>query len=197
MAKENKNTAVNEQPESQQAVEPQAATNGTDALQAEITELKQLLDQTKDQLLRKAAEFENYKKRTENEIGERILYATESLLEDLLPVLDDFERSLKVSKSQKDFDVFFNGVQLIYQKLLKVLQQQGVKSYESVGKPFDTAYHDALLQIPKEGVPPHTVIEEVEKGYMLRDKVLRHAKVVVAGEEVKTPPDATDGPISA
>jgi molecular chaperone GrpE len=71
---------------------------------------------------------------------------------------------------------------LIYNKLMKILESQGVKTFDSLGKPFDPYYHDALLQVPKNDIPPHTVIEEVEKGYLLHDKVIRHAKVIVSGE---------------
>ncbi|HLX11807.1 MAG TPA: nucleotide exchange factor GrpE [Bacteroidota bacterium] len=172
-------------------------SSSPDSLQAHLDELKKSLDQTKDQLLRRAAEFENYKKRIENDTADRIRYANENLLEDLLPVLDDFERSMKMSKDRKDFAALYSGVELIYQKLLKVLELQGLKSYESLGKPFDTAHHDALMQMPKQGVPPHTVIEEVEKGYALNDRVLRHAKVVVASEDPEHPSEnegsASDG----
>jgi molecular chaperone GrpE len=155
-------------------------TDGVETLQAKVDELETALAQVKDQFLRKAADFENYKRRMENELGDRIRFANEDLIYEILPVLDDFERFLKNSKKNPEFDVFYKGVELIYQKLSKILSSQGVQSFESVGKSFDTEYHDALMQMPKEGVPPHTVIEEVEKGYKYQDKVLRHAKVIVS-----------------
>jgi molecular chaperone GrpE len=164
-----------------------------------IEELEKTIGQLKDQLLRKAAEFENYKRRTENDYLERVRYANEDLIFDLLPVLDDFERSLKLSREKKDFDSFFRGVELIYQKCLKLFAKQGVEAYEVVGKEFDPHLHDALMQLPKTDVPPHTILEEVEKGYMMHGKVLRHAKVVVSGEAieeaqpVEVEPTATEG----
>jgi molecular chaperone GrpE len=171
--------------------EPQ---NGSDAAQAKITELENTINQLKDQLLRKAAEFDNYKRRVENETLNTIQYANERLLEELLPVIDDFERSLKAGKGKKDYDALYSGIELIFQKLLKILETQGMKSYEVIGKPFDTDFHDAMLLMPKEGVPPHTVIEEVEKGYILNDKVLRHAKVIVsAGAETDGSSGSGDG----
>jgi molecular chaperone GrpE len=153
------------------------------ALQME--ELQKQVDQYKDLLLRKAAEFDNYKRRIENETTNILKYATESLVEDLLPVVDDFERSLKHRKESKDPDALEKGFTLIYQKLLKVLEGRGVKSFETVGKEFNVDYHDALMQLPRTDVPHHTILEEVEKGYTLNDKVIRHAKVVVATEPVQ------------
>lgn len=157
-----------------------------EALQAKISELESSLNQIKDQFLRKAAEFENYKRRIENELNERIRFANEDLLYELLPIVDDLERSLKSSSNFDNKEVLHKGVELIYQKLLKILLLQGVKPFESIGKQFDAEYHDALLQIPKEDVPPHTVIEEAEKGYMIYDKVLRHAKVIVSSDNDNT-----------
>jgi molecular chaperone GrpE len=131
-------------------------------------------------LLRKAAEFDNFKRRIESEATNIVRFATESLIDDLLPVLDDFERSLKHSKESKESDALIKGVELIYQKLVKVLEGRGVKTFETVGKEFSVDFHDALMQMPRKGLPPHIVIEEVEKGYILNDRVIRHAKVVVS-----------------
>lgn len=146
----------------------------------ELEELQKEVEKYKDLLLRKAAEFENYKRRVEQESTTLVKYANEELLLELLPVLDDFERSLAHSKESKEYEALVKGIELIYQKFLKVLEANGVKTFESVGKPFDVQYHDALMQVPRSDVPPFTVIQEVEKGYMLHDKVLRHAKVVVS-----------------
>lgn len=164
---------------SQEARPPQEAD-----LSAKLAEAEKQLEQYKDLLLRKAAEFENYKKRVENESATIVKFATEELIVELLPILDDLERSLKLSKDRKEFESFYKGVELIYQKMVKVLYDQGVKPMETVGKEFNVDYHDALMQIPREDVPPHTILEEVEKGYILHDKVIRHAKVIVS----TTPP---------
>ncbi len=146
----------------------------------ELEELQKQLDQTKDLLLRKAAEFDNYKRRTETEMGSIIRRANEDLLSDILPVLDDLERSLKAGRTTADHESFLKGVELIYQKLVRTLEGFGVKTFETVGKEFNVEFHDALLQMPRSDVPPHTVIEEIEKGYLLHERVIRHAKVVVS-----------------
>ncbi len=150
------------------------------ALKARVAELQQSVDQLRDQLLRKAAEFENYKRRVDSDLANIIKNANESLITALLPILNDFSRSLAQGKSQKDYEGFYRGVELIAGKLLRVLELQGLTPFDSLGKPFDVDYHDALLQVPRSDVPPHTVIEEVERGYKLNDKVLRHAKVIVS-----------------
>ncbi len=165
-----------------------------DMLSAKIVELETAVNQFKDQLLRKAAEFENYKKRTESDYGSIIKFSNEELIGKLLPVLDDFERSLKAKKETnaqsagEAGNVFVQALELISSKFKKILEAQGLKHFDVVGMPFDPQLHDALLQMPKNDVPPHTVIQEVEKGYMLHDKVLRHARVIVSSDVAEEPP---------
>lgn len=150
----------------------------------EIEKLKKELETFKDSLLRKAAEFENYKKRTEGEISNYIKYASEHLIKQLIPVYDDFSRSLdSIQKGEtKDFETLKKGVELIFNKLEKILKKEGLKEMEVLGKEFDVSLCDALLQIPKDDIKPHTVIDVVEKGYFLKDKVIKHAKVLVSAE---------------
>jgi molecular chaperone GrpE len=170
-----------EQPSSQDA--PLASSEDVDpvaALRVQLEEARRLADTFKDQLLRKAAEFENYKRRVESEIAAIMRSANEGLLLALLPVVDDFARSVKAGKEQKDYEAFYAGVEMIHTKFLKVLEKYGVVPFTSAGKPFDVGFHDALLQIPRADLDPHTVVEEVERGYMLFDRVLRHAKVIVS-----------------
>lgn len=151
-----------------------------DKLKTRIVELEQNAASLKDQLLRKAAEFENYKKRVENDFATLAKFSSEELIIQLLPVVDDLARSLKAGKEQPGFETFYRGVELIYNKFKKLLELQGVKEIETLGKPFDVFYHDALMEVTSEGVAHHTVVEEVEKGYTLHGKVIRHAKVVLA-----------------
>jgi molecular chaperone GrpE len=138
------------------------------------------VSQLRDQLLRKAAEFENYKKRTESEISSYLKYANEELITELLPVLDDFDRVISSWDEKHDVETFKKGVELIYDKFKKVLGKKGLKEMESTGKPFDVNLHDALMQVENNELKPNTVADTVEKGYYLKDKVLRHAKVLVS-----------------
>ena len=157
-------------------------TNET-KLEDNVKQLEQEIVELKDKLLRKAAEFENYKRRTENDQINLITFAAESFIQKLLPVIDDFERSLGHVDEAEDVNAIKQGLKLIYDKLLKVLDEQGVKKIEAVGNPFDVDYHEALMQRPDDSVDPHTVIDEIEKGYTYKDKVIRHAKVIVSEEK--------------
>lgn len=152
-------------------------------LQKRIEELEKESNEWKEKFLRKAAEFENYKRRTENDQLNLVNYAAESFIKKILPIVDDFERSLEHINDSNDYEKLKEGVQLIYNKLVKVLDEQGVKKIEAVGKPFDVHFHEALMQKADNSVPAHTVLEELEKGYVYKDKVIRHAKVVVSSED--------------
>ncbi len=148
-----------------------------------IEELENEIADLKDKLLRRAAEFENYKRRTENDQLNLLKYAAESFIIKLLPVVDDFERSLQHIDNSSDTESIKKGLKLIYDKLVKVLDDQGVKRIESLGQPFDVNFHEALLQRKADDVAPHTVVDELEKGYMYKDRVIRHAKVIVSEDQ--------------
>jgi len=138
------------------------------------------VEQYKELMLRKAAEFENYKRRTENDQLNLLKYVAESLIIKLLPAVDDLERSLLHMTEETDVNKIKEGIQLIYNKLMKTLDDQGVKKIEAVGKPFNVEFHEALMQRPDDSVPPHTVIDELETGYFYKDRVIRHSKVIVS-----------------
>ena len=154
-----------------------------------ITELEKQNSELQDALLRKAAEFENYKRRNENDQMNIIKYAAESFIRNILPVYDDLERSLAHIDEANDpaspaggFDSTKKGLLLVFEKFGKILENQGVKRIDAKGKPFDVHLHEALMQQAAEGVAPHTVLEVLEPGYMYKDRVLRHAKVIVSSE---------------
>jgi molecular chaperone GrpE len=146
--------------------------------QLKVLELQ--VNEWQDKYLRKVAEFENYKRRTENEQLNLLKYAAELFITKLLPVIDDFERSLQHIKDAKDISTFEDGLRLVYNKLMKTLEGQGVKKIEAIGQPFDVHYHEAILQQPNDSVPAHTVLEEVQCGYVYKDKVIRHSQVIVS-----------------
>jgi len=150
--------------------------------ETKITELESQVKDWQDKLLRKAAEFENFKRRTESDQFNLINYAAESFIIKLLPVVDDFERSLEHIDDIDNNKAVKDGIKLVYEKLLKVLNEQGVKKMQTKGEPFNVDFHDALMQKKDDSVPSHTVLEEIESGYLYRDKVIRHAKVIVSEE---------------
>jgi len=145
-----------------------------------IKSLENEVNKYKELMLRKAAEFENYKRRTENDQMNLLMYAAESLIIKLLSTIDDLERSLAHMTEETDVEKIKEGIQLIYNKFMKILDDQGVKKIESIGKPFDVEFHSALMQRADDSVPPHTVLDELETGYMYKDRVIRHAKVIVS-----------------
>ena len=146
-----------------------------------IPELEEKIQSLQDTLLRKAAEFENYKRRTENDQLNLIKYAAESFILKILPIYDDLQRSAE-HLDESNIDSLKEGLKLVIDKFSKTLDEQGIKKLESKGKEFDVEYHEALMQQPTNDVPSNTVIEEVETGYIYKDKVIRHAKVIVSQE---------------
>ncbi len=176
---------MNENQNAEQEVNEEApvdteSTIQADDLQNKIIALEQEINQYKELALRKAAEFENYKRRTENDQLNLLKYAAESLIVKLLPTIDDLERSLEHMTEETDVQKIKEGIQLVYNKFIKTLDDQGVKKIESIGKPFSVEFHEALMQRADDSVPPHTVIDELETGYMYKDRVIRHAKVIVS-----------------
>jgi molecular chaperone GrpE len=154
-----------------------------------IKQLEEERDDLKDQLIRKAAEFENLKRRTIKEKQELIDFANERLISNLLPLLDDFSKALDAANSNSDYNSLRQGIEMIYQNAKKVLSETGLTQMESsVGKPFNVDFHDALMSMPSE-LPEGYVIQEYQPGYKLKDKVIRHAKVVISSGE----PQASEG----
>jgi|YNPMSStandDraft_1061717.scaffolds.fasta_scaffold42556_1 molecular chaperone GrpE len=149
-----------------------------------IEELERENHEYKDKFLRKAAEFENYKRRIEQEVIEIKKYAAESFIKKVLKIYDDFERSLKyVQDKNSNLDSLVEGIKLIKANFDKLFEEEGIKRIETIGKPFDHRYHEALMQTPNEDFPPNTVIAEHEAGYIYKDKVVRYAKVIVSSEK--------------
>lgn len=141
-----------------------------------LTEEKQALQ---DKYLRLMAEFENYKKRTVRERIDLLDTAAKDTLSSLLPVLDDFDRAQNLSEEQKSTPAFQEGIQLVYQKLNNLVKQKGLEAMESTGLDFDPELHEALTEIPSPSEDMKgKVIDTIEKGYMLKGKIIRHAKVV-------------------
>lgn len=158
--------------------------NETDLKNAleKISEIERQNAELKDALLRKAAEFENYKRRNEVDQLNILKYSAESFIRNILPIYDDLERSLSHIDEATNFDSTKKGLLLVYEKFGKILDNQGVKKIDAKGKPFDVHFHEALMQQPAEGIPPHTVLDVLEPGYMYKDRVIRHAKVIVSQE---------------
>lgn len=172
------NNAVNE--EEQNQAENTENLSENDSQQTQIADLKMQLAEQKDKYLRLFADFDNHKKRSAREKVELIETAAKDTIKNLLPVLDDFDRAMHSMETATDIDSVKNGVQLIYHKMNNILAAQGLKAMETKGKDFNTEQHEAITEIPVT-TPELSgkVIDEVEKGYTLNEKIIRYAKVVV------------------
>ncbi len=146
-----------------------------------INELNAKLAEANDKFLRLYSEFDNYRKRTSKERIELSKTASEDLIVSLLPIIDDFERALKAIEATEENKNLREGVELIYNKMLGILSQKGLKAMESIGKEFNSEIHEAIAQVPSENEENKgKIFDEVVKGYYLHEKVIRHAKVVVS-----------------
>ena len=163
-----------------EAEEPEKELTPEEKLQAEVEKLQAEQEEMKDKYLRLSAEFDNYRKRTMKEKAELILNGGEKAFKAILPVIDDMERALATMQKATDVEAVKEGVDLIYNKFIQILGQNGVQAIETKEKELDTDYHDAIaiIDAPTEELKGK-ILDCVETGYTLNDKVIRHAKVVV------------------
>jgi len=138
------------------------------------------IEELTDLLKRNLAEFDNFRKRTEKEKTEMFDMGTQVTLEKLLPVIDNFERSLAAVPNSEECRAYAEGMQMIYKQLLKNLEEAGAKPIDCKGKPFNPEFHNAVMHVEDENEAENVVVEELQKGYMYKNKVLRHSMVKVA-----------------
>ena len=167
--------------EAQEETAPEAELTAEEQMAKDLEEAQNTIEDLKDKHLRLSAEFDNYRKRTLKEKAELIKNGAEKTLTAILPVLDDFERAMKNMEASEENKAMLEGVELIYNKFLKVLAQEGLSKIETEGKDFDTDFCEAIALIPAPGEElKGKILDCVQTGYMLNDKVIRHAKVAVA-----------------
>lgn len=160
--------------------ENEAPLTDEEKLAQELEKANEQIEEQKDKYLRLSAEFDNYRKRTMKEKAELILNGGEKSISSILPIVDDFERALKNMETATDVAAVKEGVELIYNKFMSVLGQNGVKVIETKEQPLDTDYHEAIAVIPAPNEAlKGKILDCVQTGYTLNDKVIRHAKVVV------------------
>ncbi len=149
-------------------------------LQKQLSEANEKISNLEDKYLRQVAEFDNYRKRTLKEKAELIKNGSERAIESILPVLDDFERAIANMTKDESASEVLTGVELIYNKFVTILKQNGLQKIDTEGKDFDTDFHEAIAMVP---TPDESlkgkILDCVQTGYMLNDKVIRHAKVAV------------------
>ena len=160
--------------------ENEAPLTEEEKLAQELEKANEQIEEQKDKYLRLSAEFDNYRRRTMKEKAELILNGGEKSISSILPIVDDFERALKNMETATDVAAVKEGVELIYNKFMSVLGQNGVKVIETKEQPLDTDYHEAIAVIPAPNEAlKGKILDCVQTGYILNDKVIRHAKVVV------------------
>lgn len=173
-------SAKNKQQETEGLKKEDVEQEKEDTDKSEEPSWEEKFSSVNDKYLRLYSEFDNFRKRTMKEKADLISSANASLLTDLLPVLDDFERAIASNEKTEDVDGLKEGFMLIYNKFHKILQAKGVKHMDSKGQPFDMDVHEAVTNIPVENDEDKgKVVDVIEKGYYLNDKVIRYAKVVV------------------
>ncbi|MBR2396806.1 MAG: nucleotide exchange factor GrpE [Bacteroidaceae bacterium] len=172
-AEQNSETAQPDKEENNQEAQEETAETKLVKSEAEVADLK-------DRLLRQMAEFDNYRKRTMKEKAEIILNGSAGVVTDILPVIDDLERAIANSAKSEDYNALKEGVELIYNKLMHILEQKGLQKISPKNEPFDTDFHEAIAMIPAPSEDlKGKVLDCAIDGYKLNDKVLRHAKVAV------------------
>lgn len=178
------------EPKEQETAQEAAATTEEESKEPELSEVEKLakdledakaeLEKQKKEYLFLLAEFDNFRKRTLKEKSDLVKNAAEKAMLDILPVVDDFERALQAMHDSSDLESVKEGVDLIYNKFVKYLENNGVKAIESNNADFNTEFHEAVTTFPaSDESQKGKVIDTVQKGYMINDKVLRHSKVVV------------------
>ncbi|MDR4889002.1 nucleotide exchange factor GrpE [Fredinandcohnia sp. QZ13] len=144
-----------------------------------IAELEAKLEEAENRILRQVADFENFKRRARLDQETAATYRAQSLVNDLLPALDNFERALQVEATNEQAKSIMQGVEMVYRSIIDALKKEGVEAIEAVGKPFDPNVHQAVMQVSDPDAESNVVLEEFQKGYKLKDRVLRPSMVKV------------------
>lgn len=153
------------------------------SIEVRIAELEQELADERARALRVLADFQNYRRRTEEQRLETAAYVVQEFVAGLLPVLDNFERALEAAKANHSFEGLVSGVEMILRQMQELLAKYGVEPIEAVGQPFDPQLHDAVMRVHDPEKPDNTVVEELTRGYRMKDRVIRPAAVKVATRE--------------
>ncbi|MEW6197189.1 MAG: nucleotide exchange factor GrpE [Planctomycetota bacterium] len=186
-----KNTPPTESAEVPEAQTPVESPAGAEAAPAappapedELAALRREVEALRDKNLRALAEVQNAQKRAQREKEEALRYAEADFARELLVILDDFARTSESARTATDVQAVAEGVRIVHEHFLKVLRSRGIEPIEAVGKPFDPAFHQALMQRPSDDHPAGTVIEEAARGYKMHDRVLRPSRVIVSSGAV-------------
>ncbi|MGM7721063.1 nucleotide exchange factor GrpE [Metabacillus sp. Hm71] len=154
-------------------------TEASDEYEQKIAELQAKLDEAENKLLRSQADFENYKRRSRLDLEAAQKYRAQSLVSEIIPALDNFERALQIEADNDQTKSLLQGMNMVYNQLVQALKNEGVEAINAVGEQFDPHIHQAVMQVEDEKYESNTVVEELQKGYKLKDRVIRPAMVKV------------------
>lgn len=172
-------TTVSLKEESEEAVESRDDQSNENEGEDEVSVLKDELEAEQNKYLRLLADYDNFKRRTQKDREISAKFRSQSLLTDLLPVLDNFERALAVEAKSEDAVSIMKGVEMVQKSLLEAVKREGLEEIPAVGEPFDPNFHQAVMQEKDDDAEPGTVLQELQKGYTLKGRVLRPAMVKV------------------
>ena len=164
---------------SEKTEEMPAQEEEQDPMVKKVAELQGKLDEAENRYLRLQADFDNFRRRSRIELEASAKYRAQSIITDLLPAIDNFERALKMDVDNEQAKSLKQGVEMVYRSLLDALKNEGVEVIEAVGKEFDPHLHQAVMQAEDENFGPNIVVEEFQKGYLLKDRIIRPAMVKV------------------
>ncbi|SFL33380.1 molecular chaperone GrpE [Paenibacillus sp. 1_12] len=157
-----------------------AQSEQADPQEQELLQLRQQSEENYQRSLRTQADYDNFRRRTRLEKEEFAKYASQKVIEQLLPVMDNFERALAAGREGNDYEALLKGVDMIYRQLDQALSGEGLKQMESIGQPFNPEFHQAIMQVDSDEHEEGIVVSEIQKGYLLKDRVLRPAMVQVS-----------------
>jgi molecular chaperone GrpE len=165
-------------PVEEESLEGEVEVMDAQALALEAS--RKLADENHERYMRVQADYDNFRRRSRQEKEDFAKYASSKLIEQLLPIVDNFERALAASQTVKDFDALIKGIEMTAKQLDQVLASEGLKSIDSVNQPFNPEFHQAIMQVESAEHEEGIIVEEVQKGYILKDKVIRPAMVKVS-----------------
>lgn len=181
--KDDENLEENIETTNSEEVKEEVAEEKQEETKSEDNELQRKYDELNSQYIRLAADFDNYRKRQAQERESLLKYGAENTLKKIIEVLDNFERGAKANETVEDCEKVKESFNLVHKQLLEVLSKAGLETIEAEGKEFDPNFHEAVMQTPTSEYPEHTIINELQKGYKLEDRVLRPSLVNVATAE--------------
>ncbi|MBA4535886.1 nucleotide exchange factor GrpE [Bacillus aquiflavi] len=176
---EEENSAADQASDEKEEEQQQSLEEQLNLANNKINELEQKLEESENRYLRLQADLENYRRRVKLDLEASEKYRAQSLISDILPVIDNFERALQTKTDNKEVNSILKGVEMVYKGLLEALKKEGALPIEAVGKDFDPHFHQAVMQVNEENYASNIVVEELQKGYVLKDRVLRPSMVKV------------------